>query len=139
MSSNNGTIFQATAAAEPPGALRIKPSRNKQDASSEWKCLQCNKNFSRKSALKVHNRKSCRKVQNSSGSVNGCLRLLTTPTAENARRPRKPRHPCTVCEKSFANKLDLVYHIRSYHPSVDVETVCPIKSTKHKNFLVCPG
>jgi len=158
MSSVNSSVLPATSAAEPPSTLRVKPSRKKPDASSGLKCLHCPKYFSTKYVLETHNRKCGGNVQNPSVNVNprikpyikssissnalnesGPTTTCTVGTSADGLRQRRPRHPCSVCDKSFANKVDLVYHIKSYHTSVDVDTVCPFKPKTRYNGLVCPG
>jgi len=141
MSSAQYTVSPATAA-EPPSTLRVKQSRKKPDTSSQWKCLQCCKHFSNKYILGKHNKKCSRTTKNSpvndrsSQSSNIQNKACPTTTVANVLKPR-PRHSCSACDKSFVDKSDLVYHIKSYHPSIDVDAVCPMRK-KSKN-LVCPG
>jgi len=149
MSSAKSTVLSA-ADAEPPSTLRVKPMRKKPDASSGWKCLHCCKPFSSKYIVERHSKKCSETIKKPCVDVNLECKLYigsslssnvlnkTGPTTKVAKvRKPKPRHLCAACEKSFGQKHDLVYHIKTYHPSLDVEAVCPVRK-KNKN-LKCPG
>jgi len=115
MTSVDGAVLPETPAAGPP-TLRVKSSRKRADASSEWKCLPCKKHFSSKYRLRVHNEQCIRNVLNPRGSVNSSNKV-------------KEKHTCPECSKSYVGKKFLEYHIKSFHPTVtavEVGTICQI-------------
>jgi len=126
------------ATAEVPSTLRVKESRKTPDSSSVWKCLRCNKHYSDKYCLQRHNRKCIGHVEIAPGTVNILERnpsnIITSLHSSNGVstifcktgvRNVPSRRSCLICEKSFATKHNLVYHIKCYHPSIDVDSICP--------------
>jgi len=132
MAAADNTILPAEVSAG-SSTLRLKPSRKKPDTSSEWHCLKCNKHFSFKGVLTRHEKQCCGNVNTILHSSIEVSPTIPTPTVTNVPRPR---HTCSICHKSFVNKGDFVYHIKSYHPSTSVDTV---SHTKRIKALKCPG
>jgi len=121
MSSVNfvhSTVDLMHATAELPSTIRVKPSRKIPDSSSVWKCLLCNKPYSDKYCLKKHSKKCIGTVQNAPAKV------------------QSRRHSCSICEKSFVNKHFFVFHIKSYHPSFDIDS---FGTPRFHRVLKCPG
>jgi len=137
MTSVDGAVLPETPAAG-PATLRVKSSRKRPDASSEWKCLACKKLFSSKYCLRVHKKKCIGNVLNPPGSVNSSNKV--NANFPSITVPKRQRHTCPECSKSYAEKRYLVYHIKSYHPTVEADTICRIpRGLTIKKVLRCPG
>jgi len=118
-------LMPATEAVGVSSTIRVIPHRITPDSSSVWKCLQCNKPFSDKYCLEKHNKKCIGNVENA--PVNEVSKI----SVKTVRR-----YSCSTCQRSFANKHYLVYHIKSYHPSINVDAFGPPRIHK---VLKCPG
>jgi len=123
----------------PDSTLRVKPSRKKTDPSSKWKCLACNKHFSDKYCLEKHHKICKGDVKNppaGSPKASNEFNAYFPSTAAVTKKQRR-RHFCALCPKCFCEKRYLVYHIKTYHPTVEVDSTGP--SSTVKKLLQCPG
>jgi len=155
MSSETNAVDLIPATAAEPSTIRVKPSRKTPDTSSKWKCLHCNKHFSDKYCLVRHSKKCIGNVENppvsdnrpivrysqniitSLHSINQVNSTVRTPEVTNVRIRR---HSCSICQKSYAHKSDFVYHTKSYHPEVHVDTICRrSRPMRHTKLSSCPG
>jgi len=139
-------LLAETAAEGVSSTMRVKPSRKKTE-SSAWKCLQCDRHYSDQYCLEKHSKKCVGKVvkapvggvnigECSSSNITSLHSSNGISSTTRVRKGQSRRHSCLICEKSFANKQDLVYHIKSYHPSIDADAICP---PRFKKVLQCPG
>ena len=117
ISSVNLVPLPATLAGPPAiGGLRIKPSRRETDTSSVWKCLICNKSFSKESNLMRHCKKCSVHVENPCVSVDIAVcgpsdvasldySNEASPSTTVTKKQRKGQG-CSMCHKSFADRKE---------------------------------
>jgi len=111
--------MQVTVKTEEPSTISVHQGRKK----SKWKCLNCHRHFCKKYVLENHGKKCSEKVHYSPVDV--------SHVKQNGRLAA-----CPMCQKWFSNKSNLVNHIKNYHSSIDVNTICP---RRRKTTASCPG
>ncbi|CAG7728347.1 unnamed protein product, partial [Allacma fusca] len=98
-----------------PAATKPKKRRKVRFASMSFKCKQCSRSYSSKSALRAH-AKRVHYLSQPSLECNYCSKIFFTAQERMAHEKLHVKHNCPCCKQRFATSGNLMAHIKSVHP-----------------------